>query len=84
MLSAGTTGTIGIDSDIIIIDFHIQIFLNIRHDITGYKGGLALARRIERGNAYQSVYTLFGFQVAVCVLSVYLKCDGLDSRLITV
>ena len=48
MLAAGTDGTIRIDSQIIVIDLNINILLDIRHDIAGYKGCLPLTRRIER------------------------------------
>ena len=48
MLSACTAGTIGIDTDIVIRDIDINVFLDVRHNLTGCKGCLALAGRIER------------------------------------
>ena len=48
MLSARTAGAVRIDPKIIVINLHIQIFLNIRHDIAGHKRGLSLSRCIER------------------------------------
>ena len=41
------------------IDLHIQIFLDIRHDIAGHKRGLSLSRRIERRDTHQTVHTFF-------------------------
>ena len=43
MLSAGTTASVGINTDVLIIDLYVQIFLNIRHYIAGYERGLALS-----------------------------------------
>ena len=43
MLSAGTTASVGINTDVLIIDFYVQIFLNIWHYIAGYERGLALS-----------------------------------------
>ena len=37
MLSTGTTASVGIDTDIIVIDLYVQILLDIRHNIAGYK-----------------------------------------------
>ena len=55
MLSTGTTRAIGIDPQIVRINLHIQIFFNIRHDITGNERGLTLASRVERGNTNQTM-----------------------------
>ena len=56
MLTAGSAGTIGINPQIILIDLHIQILLNIRHNITGNKGGLPFACRIKGRNPNQTMY----------------------------
>ena len=48
MLTAGSAGTVSIDTQIFIPDLDIDVFLNIRHDIAGYKRGLSLSSRIER------------------------------------
>ena len=37
MLSAGTTASIGIDTEILLVNLHIHILLNIRHDIQRHK-----------------------------------------------
>ena len=84
MLSAGTTASVGINTDVLIIDFYVQIFLNIRHYIAGYERGLALSSRIERGNTYQTVNTFLRLQKSVCVLSVYLERNRFDTSFITV
>ena len=60
VLTTGTTGTIGIDPQVIRVNVHIQIFLNIRHNITGHERGLAFSGRIERGNTHQTVHATFG------------------------
>ena len=57
MLTAGTTASISINTDLIVIDLYIQILLDIRHNITGYKRCLSLSCRIKRGNTYKTVNT---------------------------
>ncbi|CCY98557.1 uncharacterized protein BN514_00021 [Ruminococcus sp. CAG:17] len=84
MLSTGTAASVGINTDIIIIDLNVQIFLDIRHNITGYKRCLSLSCRIKRGNTYKTVNTFLGFQITVGVLSVYLEGYGFHTGLITV
>ena len=84
MLSTGTTASIGINSDILVIDLHIQILLNIRHNITGYKGSLTLSGRIKRGNTNQAVNTLFRLQKSVSVLTIYLEGNGFHTGFISI
>ena len=84
MLSTGTTASIGIDTEILLVNLHIHILLNIRHDIQRHKGSLPLSLRVKRGNTNQSVYSFFRFQIAVSIETVDLKRDGLDSRLVAV
>ena len=55
MLTAGTTASISIDTDVVVIDLYIQILLDIRHNIAGYKGSLAFTCCIERRDTYQTV-----------------------------
>ena len=61
MLSAGTTASVGINTDVLIIDLYVQIFLDIRHYIAGYERGLALSSRIKRRDTDQTVNAMFGF-----------------------
>ena len=84
MLSTGTTRAIGIDPQIVRINLHIQIFFNIRHDITGNERGLTLASRVERGNTDQTMDAFLRFQVAVGIFAVDLQGDGLKSRLVAI
>ena len=84
MLSAGTTASVGINTDIFIVDLYIQVFLNIRHYITGYERGLTFSSRIERGNTDQTVNTFLRLQKSVCVLSVYLERNRFDTSFIAV
>ena len=60
MLAAGAAGTIGVDSDIIRINFNIDIILQIRHHITGHEGSLPLSRRIKGRNPHQAMYAMLG------------------------
>lgn len=73
MLTAGSAGTIGINPQIILIDLHIQILLNIRHHVAGYKGGLPLSVGVERRDPHQAVDASLGFQISKGVLPVDLE-----------
>ena len=59
VLTAGTTGTVSIDTDIVILDLYFNIISQIRHDITGHKGCLTLTLGIKRRNTYQTMNTFF-------------------------
>ena len=37
MLAACAAASVGIDSEVFLIDFDIQVFFNIGHDIQGYQ-----------------------------------------------
>ena len=84
MLSTGSTGSVGIDAQIIFIDLHFHIFLDIRHNITGYKGCLPFSSRIERGNTHQPVDPFLGLQITIGILSVHLECNRLNACFLTV
>ena len=73
MLATGTAASVGVDAQILLINIHIQIALDIRHNIQRYKGSLTFSLSIERGNTHQTVYSLLGFQVAVGIQAVDLK-----------
>ena len=84
MLTAGTTASISINTDLIVIDLYIQILLDIRHNITGYKRCLSLTCCIERRNTHQTVNSLLWFQITVSICSVYLESNRFDTCLIAV
>jgi len=84
VLSACTAASVGIDTEIFFVDFNIEVFFNIRHNIQGYEGGLAFSLCIEGGDAHEAVYSFFGLQVAVSVFAVYLEGNGFDSGFVSV
>ena len=73
MLATGTAASVGVDAQILLINIHIQIALDIWHNIQRYKGSLTFSLSIERGNTHQTVSSLLGFQVAVGIQAVDLK-----------
>ena len=73
MLSPGAAASVGIDAQILLVDLHVQIFLNIRHHVQRHKGGLALPLRIKGGYPHQPVHTLLRLQVAVGIHPVDLE-----------
>ena len=47
MLPACAAGAIGINPNIVRIDLNINILLDLRHNITGHKGGLAFPAELK-------------------------------------
>ena len=56
MLSACTAGTVGVNADVIRVNLYVNVFLDVRHDIAGHKGGLALSRSVKGRYADQTVH----------------------------
>ena len=73
MLATGTTASISIDAQILLINIHIQISFDIRHNIQRYKGCLTLTLGIERRDTHQTVYTLLRLQIAVGIQTIDLE-----------
>ena len=73
MLATGTTASVGVDAQILLINIYIQISFDIRHNIQRYKGCLTLALGIERRDTHQTVYTLLRFQVAIGIQTIDLE-----------
>ena len=73
MLATGTTASISIDAQILLINIHIQISFDIRHNIQRYKGCLTLTLGIERGDTHQTVYTLLRLQIAIGIQTIDLE-----------
>ena len=84
MLTACTAASVGINAQIFRVDLDIQIFFDIRHNIQRYKGCLTLTLGIERRDTHQTVYTLFGFHITVCISSIDLECDGFNTGFLPV
>ena len=80
MLPACPAGTVGVHPDVLIPHFNVNVLLNVRHYVAGDKRGLPLACRVERRNAHQPVHALFGFQIAIRILSVHLERKALVRR----
>ena len=79
MLSAGAAAPVGVDTQVFFVDLHVQVFLNIRHDIQRHKGSLPFSLGIEGGNPHQPVHALLGFQITIGICSVDLESHRLDS-----
>ena len=73
MLSSGSAASVGVDPQIVLVDLHVHILLNIRHHVQGHKGGLTLPLGVKRGNPHKPVYTLLGFQITVGIGSIDLE-----------
>ena len=84
VLAAGAAGAVSVDPDVVRVDDDIDILFNIRHDIAGDKGGLALALGVEGRNAHEAVNTALTLQVAVSVGAADLEINRFDARLVAV
>ena len=84
VLSACAAASVGIDPQILIVDLHVQILFDVRHDIQRHKGSLPFSLGVEGRDSHQTVHALFRLEIAVGVFPVHLKGDGFDARLIAV
>ena len=84
MLSTGAGASVGINTQIIIIDIQVNIFFDFGHNIQRYKGCLSLALCIEGRNTHQTVHTFFGLQVSISIETVDLEGHRLDACLVPV
>ena len=75
VLTACTAGSVGINTDIIRLDFNFRIILNFRHNIAGRKRGLPSACAVEGRHTHQTVNPLLGFQIAIGIFAVYLNSN---------
>ena len=79
MLTARAAAAVGVDPQILRVDFHSNILVQLRHDFQHRKRCLAFPRRIERRNAHQTMHAFFVLQIAVGVLSLDQKGRALDA-----
>ena len=84
MLSAGTAGTVRIDTNVLVTHLNIDLFVDIRHNIAGHERSLAFSCRIERRNTDETVNAFFGFQVTVSILAIDLERNRLHTGLIAI
>ena len=82
VLATGTGCAEIIDTDIVHIDFHIDIVRQFGHDIDGRKRRVPPCRRVERRNTDQAVHPFFRLQIAIGVFSFDGKSGTLDARFI--
>ena len=47
MLPACAAASVGVDAQILLVNLHVQIFLDVRHHVQGHERGLALALGIR-------------------------------------
>ena len=82
VLSAGTAGSIGVDADIVRVDFHVDGFVDVRHDLARDKTRLPLGLRVEWRNPHEPVDAALRFEISVGILAVNLEIDVFDAGLI--
>ena len=84
MLSTCTGGTENLHLNVLFPNLNVNIRLNIRHNVAGYKGSLTLSLGIKGRNSHQTVYTGLGAKIAVGIFSHHLHGNGLNAGLIPV
>ena len=84
MLPACAAASVGINPQILFVDFHIQVLFDIRHNVQRHKRGLPLSLGIKGRNTNQPVHALLRFQVTVGIDTIYLEGHGLDACLVPV
>ena len=84
MLTTCAAASVSVDAQILLVDLHIHVLLDIRHHIQRNKGSLSFSLGIEGGNTHQSVHTLLRLQIAIGIQSIDLKSHRLDTGLVTV
>ncbi len=62
VLAARAARAVRVCLQILRIDFHVDAFLNFRHDVYGGKRRMPPARGIERRDAHKAVHALFAFR----------------------
>ena len=78
VLAAGAAGTIGVHTDVVRIDLHVDLPAEFRHHVAGDKGSLPLSRRVEGRDADQTVDAVLAPEPSVGILAVHLDRDRLD------
>src|SRR5690606_26958342 len=83
VLSAGSTRAVRVDFQVFRTDIQLNFVIELLHDLTRYKRGMASAGRIERRNPDKTVYAFFRYKLAVCIVYLDAKRDRLDPLLFT-
>ena len=81
MLTARAAAAVGVDPQILRIDFHSNILIQLRHDFNQRERSLTFSRRIEWRNPHQTMHAFFILQIAVGVLAFNQKGRALDAGL---
>ena len=83
MLTTGTRGAVGINTNFIHINFNLLCIIQLRHNITCTEGGMTTGCRIKWRNTHQTMHTLFGLQKAISVVSLDKEGNRFNTGLIT-
>src|SRR5713101_1184411 len=65
VLTAGATGTVGIDSQVFRADVHLDGLIDVRVNEHRRERGVAARVCVKRGDAHQAVDAGFGLQIAI-------------------
>src|SRR5690554_8057951 len=69
VLPALAARTIGVDSEVVLIDFDINVVLNLCDDVDGSEGRMATFIGVEWTDPHQSMHSALSPRVAVGVLA---------------
>ncbi len=82
VLAARAGGAVGVNPDVLHVDFDLPVVLQHRRHVQGSEGGVPPGVGVEGADANQAMDALFPAQVAVGVVPVHLEGNGLDARLV--
>ena len=82
VLAARAARMVNVDADIVVLDFHFVVVLDLGHDLQRAKGRMAAFVRVERGNPNEAVDAHFRFEIPVGVFAFHAEVDALDSRFV--
>jgi len=84
MLSTCTGSTEYLHLNVLFPNLNVDIRLDIRHNVTGYKGGLPLSLGIKGRNTNQTMNAGLGAKIAVGILSHYFHGNGFYAGFISI
>ena len=79
MLSALSTGTVGIYTEVFRLNVNFNCIIQNRININRSKAGMTAGICIKRRNADQAVNTTLTLEITVNKVSAYLNCNRFDS-----
>ena len=79
VLAAGAAGAVGVDPEVLVEDFDLDVVVELGNDFDRGEAGLASRLGVEGADAHEAVHALLGLEVAVGVGAADDQRGGLDA-----